>query len=412
MKRNKPMNGMARIALAACCLVTLSAARGADITWTNEAGGDFSNPLNWNPNQVPGAADVAVFDLTGPEYRVYWSESVTNMGYKVNAGSLIWDFQGHTYTYTNRYNWNFGTGSSGADLTIMNGAGSGRGASSAGAMPIISGPGTIVTVLTNTSFALQEHKIYAPARVVVDGPNAIFGYGQCRYLSGTIIVTNGGLYKCGGQFYAYAGAVVVISGRGSTMTSNTTGFYTGTDGGISISDGGYWYVGAQSDISITEGTHMLLDDGCLRVNSKNLLNKGGFIDGQGIVTSTFYNVSGHIRPGGTNGVGQLTFVGPFHNNIAETNGTIQVELGGTAAGASDRLEVIGTLYAGGILDVRLLDDYRPASGDTFDILDFTAVDGEFETLDLPGAEANWDLTQLYVTGEIRYRPVGTVLMVQ
>ena len=91
---------------------------------------------------------------------------------------------------------------------------------------------------------------------------------------------------------------------------------------------------------------------------------------------------------------------------------LQAELGGTAAATFDRLAVIGTLYAGGILDVRLLDDYRPASGDTFDILDFSAVDGVFETLDLPGSAANWNLTKLYTDGEIRYRPIGTVLMVQ
>ena len=79
----------------------------------------------------------------------------------------------------------------------------------------------------------------------------------------------------------------------------------------------------------------------------------------------------------------------------------------------DRLVVSsGTLYAGGTLAVSLIDDFKPATGDTFDILDFSAVDGVFETLDLPGSTANWDLAKLYTTGEIRYRPVGTVLMVQ
>ena len=403
---------IAALALAAGFMLPRAALRAADIAWTNAAGGDFSNPLNWSPNQVPGEADVAIFNLTGPQYRVYWTEAVTNMGYKVNAGNLIWDFQGHTYTYTNRYNWNFGTSTSGARLTLMNGTGSGRGASSAGTMPVISGPGTEVITLTNTSFALQEHKIYSPARVIVDGTNAIFGYGQCRYLTGTIIATNGGYYKCGGQFYAYAGAVVSISGKGSQITSATSGFYTGPDGGIFISDGGYWYVGASSDIKITEGTRIVLDNGCLRVNSMKLLNNGGFIDGQGIVTSRLYNVYGHIRPGGTNGVGQLTTVGSFYNNIAETNGTIQVELGGTAAGAYDRFKVIGTLNAGGTLAVSLIDGFKPTRGDTFDILDFTAISGEFAALNLPGAEASWDIDGLYTTGEIRYRPVGTVIMVQ
>jgi len=102
----------------------------------------------------------------------------------------------------------------------------------------------------------------------------------------------------------------------------------------------------------------------------------------------------------------------FYNYYDTTAGTIEIELGGTAPDASDRFAVIGTLYAGGTLTVSLIDGFRPASGDTFDILDFSAVDGVFETLDLPGSTANWDLAKLYTTGEIRYRPVGTVLMVQ
>ena len=31
----------------------------ASISWTNIAGGAWTNAVNWNPNQVPGAADIA-----------------------------------------------------------------------------------------------------------------------------------------------------------------------------------------------------------------------------------------------------------------------------------------------------------------------------------------------------------------
>lgn len=36
----------------------------AQITWTNTAGGDWSDPANWSPNQVPGPADTA--SITNP----------------------------------------------------------------------------------------------------------------------------------------------------------------------------------------------------------------------------------------------------------------------------------------------------------------------------------------------------------
>ena len=94
-------------------------------------------------------------------------------------------------------------------------------------------------------------------------------------------------------------------------------------------------------------------------------------------------------------------------------GTIEIDLAGADKEEHDRLVVSsGTLYAGGTLAVSLIDGFKPATGDTFDILDFSAVTGVFETLDFPGTAANWDLAKLYTTGEIRYRPVGTVLMVQ
>src|SRR5437773_1251620 len=40
-------------------LTMLSAARGADIVWTNTSGGSWTNASNWNPQQLPGPTDTA-----------------------------------------------------------------------------------------------------------------------------------------------------------------------------------------------------------------------------------------------------------------------------------------------------------------------------------------------------------------
>ena len=37
----------------------------ADIVWTNLAGGNWNNPTNWSPNQVPGATDNALITNAG-----------------------------------------------------------------------------------------------------------------------------------------------------------------------------------------------------------------------------------------------------------------------------------------------------------------------------------------------------------
>lgn len=47
-----------------CCLVSASAS-GADIVWTNRLGGSWLEAANWEPNQVPGAADKAVLHVNG-----------------------------------------------------------------------------------------------------------------------------------------------------------------------------------------------------------------------------------------------------------------------------------------------------------------------------------------------------------
>jgi hypothetical protein len=58
----------------------------ATITWTNTAGGNWSGPKNWNPNQVPTNADNVLITTPGT-YTV--TLDVINSGIGTNANSLI-----------------------------------------------------------------------------------------------------------------------------------------------------------------------------------------------------------------------------------------------------------------------------------------------------------------------------------
>src|SRR5215469_15048634 len=53
------------IALASCLFTTATATNGATITWASGASGNWSNPTNWNPNQVPGPFDTAIITASG-----------------------------------------------------------------------------------------------------------------------------------------------------------------------------------------------------------------------------------------------------------------------------------------------------------------------------------------------------------
>jgi hypothetical protein len=93
-----------------------------------------------------------------------------------------------------------------------------------------------------------------------------------------------------------------------------------------------------------------------------------------------------------------------------------MELAGTTAGAQyDQLHVGGLLSLDGALDVTLLDDFAPRYGDTFDLLDFGALAGRFDTIELPvlGGGLVWNTAALYSAGMITAvpEPAGWSLLV-
>ena len=70
----------------------------------------------------------------------------------------------------------------------------------------------------------------------------------------------------------------------------------------------------------------------------------------------------------------------------------------------DSLDITGTLFAGGTLDVTLSDDAPAlALGDSFDLFDFTSAGGAFDAFDLPALATGlaWDTSNLLVTGELQ-----------
>jgi hypothetical protein len=61
---------------------------------------------------------------------------------------------------------------------------------------------------------------------------------------------------------------------------------------------------------------------------------------------------------------------------------------------------------GGELRVLLLNGFEPVVGQTFDILDWGALNGAFASIDLPALAPGirWDISQLYSTGSLAVAP--------
>jgi hypothetical protein len=114
-----------------------------------------------------------------------------------------------------------------------------------------------------------------------------------------------------------------------------------------------------------------------------------------LINMSFVNQGGVVAPGASAGRTQV------EGDLTMSAGTIAIELGGAAAGEFDEVFVRGALTAGGTLSVSLIDNFAPAAGDAFDILDFGSISGSFH-LELPalGAGLAWDASDLLTTGEL------------
>ncbi len=116
----------------------------------------------------------------------------------------------------------------------------------------------------------------------------------------------------------------------------------------------------------------------------NLLD--GTIRGRGRidVSATTFDNEGDVEPGDP--LGTLTFVGTYFQS---TNHSLDLELGGLGAGVDyDQLVINGAAHFGGILNIRLVNDFQPSLGDRFKVLRYASVVSDFACiygLSLPGA---------------------------
>ena len=137
------------------------------------------------------------------------------------------------------------------------------------------------------------------------------------------------------------------------------------------------------------------------------LNAGQIIKGNGSVLGSM-TVLGTVQPGespGTLNTGDIIF---------GAGSMLDIELAGTTPGTSfDVLNSSGaiSLQNGSELRLSLLNSYTPNEGDTFDIMNFSSLSGNFSIFDLPslaGGES-WNLDNLYQNGTLSVVPEPAAL---
>jgi hypothetical protein len=156
------------------------------------------------------------------------------------------------------------------------------------------------------------------------------------------------------------------------------------------------------------------------INSTNTLAKHATINGtvQGTSVGQPITLSGYIK--GTGTFTNVSFTGTFSPGLSPTitsagnlalasSSTLEMELGGTTAGAYDQIQATGVLALGGTLHVSLINGFVPTAGQSFDILDWSALSGAFSSISLPRLSGlAWNTSQLYTTGVISVASAGLI----
>jgi T5SS/PEP-CTERM-associated repeat protein len=143
-----------------------------------------------------------------------------------------------------------------------------------------------------------------------------------------------------------------------------------------------------------------------RVNAAMIDHTGGgtfnFTGGTlnvGTFLGTLDQDGGALTPGASPGTTSVS--GDYNLNA----GSLTIEIGGLTPGTEhDMVSVTGAVNLGltSVLDVFLVNAFTPLVGDSFDILDFGSITGNFATLNLPalGAGLDWDTSNLLIDGTL------------
>ncbi|MCA9263436.1 MAG: hypothetical protein KDA60_06285, partial [Planctomycetales bacterium] len=156
--------------------------------------------------------------------------------------------------------------------------------------------------------------------------------------------------------------------------------------------------------------HTLLTFGAVAFNHRVILDGGtlaaaaGTLSGAGMIEGDFNN-SATVSPG--DGIGRLIVTGNF---VQSADGSLLIEVGDHER--YDQLVVHGDVVAGGVLAIQLADEYGPAYGDHFDILEFGGLSGEFrwDLPELPNGLA-WDTRSFHAAGTLTIVPEPSSVLI-
>ncbi|MCX5674913.1 MAG: PEP-CTERM sorting domain-containing protein [Planctomycetota bacterium] len=274
---------------------------------------------------------------------------------------------------------------------------------------ILHGRGTVAAPLLNQNDGLV--RAAAGERLLFFSADANTNAAGCQIslLGGTIefasLLTNQPGAKITGR--GTLGAWGGLENRGQMLFSggNTDVFgevqLLGGAGGGEVITSGTGSVTTFYDEFEHRGDEVRTAKGCTTVFFGDVYGPGNFTGG-----GTVWFEAGYF-PGGS--PADVSFEGDVALGPAAD---LLMELAGRVPGLQyDQLDIAGLFTADGTLDVTLLYGFTPQAGDLFDLFNFAALDGRFDTIHLPDLAPGlaWDTSGLYSTGAIGVVPEPATL---
>jgi fibronectin-binding autotransporter adhesin len=327
---------------------------------------------------VAGFANFDGMTLTGGTYVISGTLQFANADIQTNAATIVLngpaaqivDLSGNDALAD--FTTNAATGS----FTIENGRNFTPAGDFTNAGTLIIGTGSTFTAngaYTQTGAAIVQYQgmLCLAGGGSASGSFTVFTQGVVQWTAGTFTLDTGTMLSGEGLFQV-AGATVNLTDAVTIPNLELdSGELTGT-GDLTITYTLVWTGGVMSGTGATNlaaGSTFSLS-GTMDLGGRTL-NVAGTLSGSGTIIGTVVN-SGQMDP-----VGILTIQGDYTQTA---QGILTIELDGTTAGADyGQLVVTGLATLDGTLNIELANGYLPNVGDSFDVLLFGSVSGDFAT---------------------------------
>jgi autotransporter-associated beta strand protein len=234
---------------------------------------------------------------------------------------------------------------------------------------LISGTGSVRQIGTGTTILTADNSF--TGGTTINGGTLQLGNGGTTGSIVGNVTDNGALAFDRSDILTFSG---VISGTGGVEQIGT---------GTTVLTAANTYTG---QTTVDDGS--LIVDGSI-ASTQVLVNSRGLLGGRGLIGANVVN-SGIISPG--NPTGTLTISG---NYTQTSNGTLRIQVAGTAPGQFGLLAISGHATLGGTLQIVPINGFQLAVGDKLTFLTATGgVSGNFSTIQNPFPSGTSVLAQL------------------